>query len=88
MQDKVHIVQKHPLCLGVAFYAVRPLARFGHLLLHVISNRLYLARVGAGTDDKIISECSTAFVHLQDDDIVTLFAFNGPNRLRNLLPGV
>jgi hypothetical protein len=56
--------------------------------LHVVSNGLYLARVGAGADNKVVSKRSAAFVHFQDDYIFTLFAFNGPHRLCNLLPGL
>ena len=88
MQDKVHVIQKHPLGLGITFNAVRPLARFGQVFLHVIGNRLYLARVGAGADDKIVSKRSAALVHFKDDDVLTLFAFNGLHCLCNLLPGL
>jgi hypothetical protein len=88
VQDEVHVIQQHPLGLRIAFHAVRPLACFGQGFLHVIGNRLYLARVGAGAYDKIVSKSSAALVHFKDDDIFTLFAFNGLHRLCDVLPGL
>src|SRR5437868_1835791 len=73
VQDEVNIVQKHPLGLGVTFHAIRTLARFGHIFLHIVGDCLYLARVGAGADDKIVGKRSAALVHFKDDDILTLF---------------
>ena len=45
--------------------------------MHVVSNGLYLARIGAGAYDKIVCKRSTALVHFKDDYVLTLFAFNG-----------
>ncbi len=88
MQNEVDIVQKHPLGLVVAFHAVRSLACFLQVFLHVIRNGLQLARVGAGTHYKIISKRSAVLVHLQNDDVFTLLALNGLDRACNLLPGI
>src|SRR5438270_1752773 len=33
VQNKVHIIQQHPLGLGVAFHTVGTLAYFGHIFL-------------------------------------------------------
>ena len=88
MKNEVNIIQQHPFGLGVAFNTVRALANFGQVFLHVIGNRLYLARVGAGADDKIISKRSAALIHFKDDNVFTLLALNGLHRLCNLLPGL
>ena len=86
MQDKVDVIQQHPLGLVVAFYAVGALAGFGELLLHFVGNGLDLAGVGPGTNYEIVGECTAVPVHLQNGDIFAFFAFNSLDRVRNLLP--
>jgi hypothetical protein len=54
--DQVAIVLKDPLPVVVAFEADREFAAFLHLGVDLIANGLILAGVGAGTDQKIISE--------------------------------
>src|SRR5579859_1469233 len=86
VQHKMNVVQQNPFRLVVAFHAVGALAGLGELLLHFIGDGLYLAWVGAGAEDKVISKSAARAVHLQNGYVFTFFAFNGLDRERNLLP--
>src|SRR5258708_30850960 len=56
VDHKVHVIQQHPLCLGIALAAVGAQSCRPELFLHLIGDGLALTGVCALPDDKVISE--------------------------------
>ena len=75
MNHKIHVVQKHPLSLVIAFHVGRADPGFPESLLYLIRDGLNLSGVATRADDKIIGKRPGSLVHLQDSDIFGLFGF-------------
>jgi hypothetical protein len=76
MDDKIAVIQEDPLGDIVAFHAERKLAHFLQLLGYFVRDRVPLARVRHGADDKKLCEGSN-FAKIKDAKIVGFFRFSG-----------
>ena len=79
MNQKITVIDQHPLGVLVAFQARRNLADLFQLMGDLVRDRLDLARVRAGADDKIIGK-GCGFANVQNDDIARLLRFGRMNR--------
>ncbi len=75
MNDKVHVVQQHPVGLLVALDRGGTDSSLSESLLYLIRDGLNLPRVATGADNKVIGERSRGLVHLQYGDFFSLLGF-------------
>lgn len=84
MNHEVHVIQEHPLSLGIALDVGGADSGFRESLLYLIRDGLNLPRVATRTDDEVISEGTGGLVHLQNRDFFGLFRFCGVDCFQHL----
>jgi hypothetical protein len=85
MDDKVHVVEQHPLRLLVAFFVGRALAELFQAIVNRVGNRLNLPRIASAAHHEVVGECSGIFFQFQDCDLIGLFILTGKNGFVHLL---
>ena len=56
MHHEVHVVDEHPLGLGIAFHMSRAQPGFFQAQFDFIGNGLHLPRIGPAAQDKVVSK--------------------------------
>jgi hypothetical protein len=84
VDDKIHVVQKHPVGLAVALDVGGSDSALRESLLYLIRDGLNLPRVATRADDKVIREGPGVLIHLQNGDFLGLFGLRCANCLKHL----
>ena len=85
MDDKVHVVEQHPLRLFVAFFVGHAQPDLFQALVDRVGNRLDLPRIGPAAHHKVIGECPGILFQFEDGDLFGLFILTGEDGFIYLL---
>src|SRR5208282_1978372 len=84
MDDKIYVVEQHPLRLLVALGVSHAEAECLQALIHRVGNRLDLPGIGPAAHHKVVGERSRILFQFENRDIVSLFVLAGEDGFTHL----
>src|SRR5690348_942951 len=77
VNDKIYIIEQHPIGLIVTFHLVGGNSFALEAQFHFIGDGLNLSGIFAAADYEVICECRGVLVHFEDADVLAFFFFAG-----------